>query len=104
MHMTPAIQYDPVLFALSVMIAVAASCAALWITFHLRDRSSRRPFSNLGAGVAMGIAIAGMHYTAMAAARFPVGSVCGVGRLGIVDSGWLALAVIVASVAALGSR
>ncbi|PMS37372.1 diguanylate cyclase/phosphodiesterase [Trinickia symbiotica] len=100
MQMTPAIQYDPLLLALSVVIAVGASGAALWITFHLRRQATRRPLAQMGAGVVMGVAITGMHYTGMAAAHFPAGSVCGAARGGI-DTGWVALAIIVASVAAL---
>ena len=65
------ITYDPALFSLSILIAVAASAAALWTAFRLRQRSPRAHLQRFMASIAMGIAIAGMHYTGMAAARFP---------------------------------
>ncbi|MDB5786003.1 bifunctional diguanylate cyclase/phosphodiesterase [Caballeronia mineralivorans] len=99
-RMTPAIQYSPAPFALSVVIAVAASGAALWIAFHLRRQTTHGRLPRAGAAVVMGAAITGMHYTGMAAARFPVGSVCGAARDGM-SSDWLALPVIVVTVAVL---
>ncbi|WP_340648834.1 putative bifunctional diguanylate cyclase/phosphodiesterase [Pseudoxanthomonas winnipegensis] len=78
MRMQPGIDYDPLWFALSVLIAIAAATAALWIFFRLRnERLSHLLPWRLAAASVMGLAIAGMHYTGMAAARFPPGSVCG---------------------------
>jgi NO-binding membrane sensor protein with MHYT domain len=87
MRMSPPIAYDPVLFVASVLIAILASAAALWIAFMLRKSFARLAIvaKLAGAGV-MGLAIAGMHYTGMAAARFAPDSVClaaGVGGGGI---------------------
>ena len=42
MEMQPGIQYDPLLFGASVVIAVAASGAALWIVFNQRRISRNR--------------------------------------------------------------
>ncbi|KAG0920511.1 hypothetical protein G6F32_015565 [Rhizopus arrhizus] len=50
----------------------------------------------------MGLAIVGMHYTGMAAARFPEGSICGAVGSGAIDTRWLAVLVIVTTVATLG--
>jgi diguanylate cyclase (GGDEF)-like protein len=100
MRMTPAIQYTPSLFILSIVIAVAASGAALWIAFHLRKDSARVRLYRAGAAVVMGFAIAGMHYTAMAAAQFRRGSDCAAVNTDI-NSNWLALLVIVATLAVL---
>jgi diguanylate cyclase len=73
----PGISYDPLLVALSILIAVAASFVALWLFFHLREGNSPLQWSmRIAAAVVMGLAIAGMHYTGMAAARFAVGSYC----------------------------
>lgn len=83
MRMHPAIEYLPSLFALSVVIAITASGAALWIAFHLRQRSSKIRRLRAGAAVVMGFAIAGMHYTGMAAAQFPKGSICTMAAAGI---------------------
>lgn len=79
LRMQPGIHYVPWLFVLSIGIAVAASGVALWIAFRLRRNMPRIHQLRLGAAVVMGVAIAAMHYTGMAAAQFPLGSVCGAG-------------------------
>ncbi|MFL9609259.1 putative bifunctional diguanylate cyclase/phosphodiesterase [Methylobacillus sp. Pita2] len=76
MLMEPAPTYDPGLFVLSVAIAVAASAAAMWIAFRLRQRVPHLLLARASAALVMGVAICGMHYTGMAAAEFPLGSVC----------------------------
>jgi diguanylate cyclase (GGDEF)-like protein len=77
MRMSPPIQYDPVLFIASVIIAITASLAALWIAFRLRrEYSFAGILAKLGSAVVMGIAISGMHYTGMAAAQFAPDSIC----------------------------
>lgn len=77
MQMQPGIEYDPLLFAASLLIAVGASVAALWIAFRLRRSTPYVRQIRGGAAVVMGVAIVGMHYTGMAAASFPDGSFCG---------------------------
>src|SRR5579863_960366 len=94
MRMTPAIRYNVPLFILSVAIAVAASGAALWMAFRLRQRSSRVGLLRAGAAVVMGCAIAGMHYTGMAAARFSANSTCTMGESGV-TTGWTAVLILV---------
>jgi signal transduction histidine kinase/ActR/RegA family two-component response regulator len=76
MRMEPGIVYDPRLVAASVAVAVAASGAALWLSFQLRGSLPRVWLARAAAAVVMGAAIAGMHYIGMAAASFPVGSIC----------------------------
>jgi diguanylate cyclase (GGDEF)-like protein len=76
MRMTPEIQYVPSLFVLSIAIAIVASGTAIWIAFHLRELTSQTRLLRAASAVAMGLAIAGMHYTGMAAARFPMNSSC----------------------------
>lgn len=39
LRMQPGIDYDPTLFAASLVIAVGASAAALWIAFRLRQNT-----------------------------------------------------------------
>jgi len=51
--------YDGLLVAISVLIAVGAATVALW----LARRDVQSPVLKLRAGVVMGLAIAGMHYT-----------------------------------------
>ncbi|RKQ68242.1 putative bifunctional diguanylate cyclase/phosphodiesterase [Oceanibaculum indicum] len=101
MLMAPGIFYQPVYFALSVVIAIAAATAALFIAFHL----SRHPHGPLllyrlvAAGI-MGLAIASMHYTGMLAANFPFGSIC----LAAGDDAqpWLVWTVAITSIVVLG--
>jgi diguanylate cyclase (GGDEF)-like protein len=77
MRMSPPIVYDPWRFIASVLIAIVASLAALFIAFQLRRQHSITGIvAKLGSAVLMGFAIAGMHYTGMAAAQFAPGSVC----------------------------
>ncbi|TPV38443.1 EAL domain-containing protein [Pantoea deleyi] len=86
--------------ALSVVIALAASGAALWLAFNLRDgKTGRVTVLRIGASMVMGCAIAGMHYTGMVAAEFPVHShPIGQG----VNSDWLAILVTVVTLSILG--
>ena len=49
MRMSPGIQYTPSLFALSILIAISASGAALRIAFHLRGHSSRVRLLRVGS-------------------------------------------------------
>jgi signal transduction histidine kinase/NO-binding membrane sensor protein with MHYT domain/DNA-binding NarL/FixJ family response regulator/HPt (histidine-containing phosphotransfer) domain-containing protein len=68
MQMDADIRYIPSLFGLSVLIAVAASAAALVIVFRLRTESGPTAlFWQFLAAIVMGLAICGMHYTGMAA-------------------------------------
>ncbi|WP_434672679.1 putative bifunctional diguanylate cyclase/phosphodiesterase [Pseudomonas sp. R1-15] len=62
------IYYQPVLFALSIMIAIGASLAALWIFSHLRNGSGMvHQLLKYTASLVLGAGIVSMHFTAMAA-------------------------------------
>ena len=100
MRMTPGIDYDPSLFGASLLIAVGASAAALWIAFRLRQNTPYVRFARGGAAVVMGLAIVGMHYTGMAAARFADGSFCGAAIDGLSGKG-LGNLVLVTTLAVL---
>ena len=77
MDMSPGIVWDVRLVAASVGIAVGASAAALLIFSWLREVGKLRGLVyQTAAAAVMGLAISGMHYTGMAAANFPGGSVC----------------------------
>ncbi|MEX2615251.1 MAG: MHYT domain-containing protein [Alphaproteobacteria bacterium] len=65
MELSATITYDPVLFCASIVIAVVAATAALWLAFNLEV-----VWHKAIAAVVMAIAVCGMHYTAMAAANF----------------------------------
>ena len=59
------LSYDPLFVALSLIIAIGASTVALWLAFRTTDLGQK-----LAAAAVMGLAISGMHYTAMRAAIF----------------------------------
>lgn len=100
LRMQPGIDYDPGLFGLSLIVAVSASGAALWIAFRLRHGVPRVHLVRAGAAVIMGLAIVGMHYTGMAAAGFAEGSFCGALGYGLSADG-LDKLVLVTSLAVL---
>lgn len=54
----------------SVIIAIVASFVGLWLAFSLRLNSKGVLLTRIGAALAMGIAVAAMHYTGMGAATF----------------------------------
>jgi len=65
LKMFPAIEYDPLMFGLSLLIAVVASWGALLMMYQgARVKIFSMPRFLLGAAI-MGLAISGMHYTAM---------------------------------------
>lgn len=78
LDMTPGIVWNLWLVGASALIAVGASAAAMMIFAGVRRIAGRyqKTRYQLASAGAMGLAVAGMHYTAMAAAGFPVGSVC----------------------------
>lgn len=100
MRMTPGIDYDPALFGASLLIAVMASGAALWIAFNLRRNTPYVRLARGAAAVVMGVAIVGMHYTGMAAAQFADDSFCGAALTGLSGKG-LDNLVLVTSLAVL---
>ena len=57
------LSYDPLWVALSVIVAIGAATAALWLAFGTKD-----PGQKLAAAIVLGFAISGMHYTGMRAA------------------------------------
>src|ERR1700719_3581274 len=59
------LSYDRLFVAPSLIIAIGASTAALWLAFRTTDL-----WQKLAAAVVMGLAISGMHYTGMRAAIF----------------------------------
>jgi diguanylate cyclase (GGDEF)-like protein/PAS domain S-box-containing protein len=110
MRMPATLGYDPALVGASLGIACVASYAALWLARRLGNVSSHQERLAKGAAAAvMGVAIAGMHYTGMAAAHFaatahtsahPGGDVVATaGLAGIIAIG----AVLVLLVALLGA-
>ena len=63
MRMDMELSYDLLLVAVSVVIAIVASTAALWLAFR-----TRRPLQRAAGAVLLGLGVVTMHYTGMAAA------------------------------------
>jgi len=99
LQVEPAIVWDMRWVALSVVIALLASLAALWLTFRLRRDVAQVALMRAGAAVLMGVAIAGMHYTGMKAAQFPVQ--IHMHHQGV-NGSWLAVLVSVVALSILG--
>ncbi len=59
------ISWDMALVGASMLIAVVAATAALWLAFNSPTLARR-----VAASLAMGVAVCAMHYTGMAAAEF----------------------------------
>jgi len=69
MSMPGAMSYDTPLVVASVVIAIVAGTAALWIGTWVRS-----VWATVGASLIMGIAVTGMHYTGMAALHIHSGT------------------------------
>ena len=89
-EITPPITYDPLWVGGSFAIAIGASFAALGVAFSSPEQSGWGRYHRAFGAVAMGLAIAGMHYAGMVAAEFPANA-ASVATL--VNKGWLAGAV-----------
>jgi NO-binding membrane sensor protein with MHYT domain len=88
MVMPATLSYRPLLFGLSLVIAVVASIAALWLAFNLRGN-----WQMFGSAFVMGAAVCGMHYTGMAAAIITPGDQSAPAPATAMGSGGLALSV-----------
>ncbi|HEX5364674.1 MAG TPA: MHYT domain-containing protein, partial [Gallionella sp.] len=98
LKLSPPISYDPLIFGMSVAIAVIASWGALLMMYQGEHiRMSKLPRFALGA-VIMGSAIAGMHYTAIVGAHIQPGSVCLVDATRGIEPNILALLVSLISI------
>lgn len=70
MVMAPSLRFDPWWFALSLLVAIVLAILALWIRYSELSGRLGSYRSLLLAGIVMGCATAGMHYSGMVAARF----------------------------------
>ena len=70
MRMAAACLWDAGLVILSIVIAVVVSLVALLLAFRFRHESRALSPLKLASAVVMGVAVAAMHYTGMAAATF----------------------------------
>lgn len=101
LKMDPGLGYDPFWFTVSVIIAVVASGAALVLVSALKSiRSWADVGRRVAAALAMGVAVAGMHYAGMAAVTFEAGAFCAPGNL--LDGGTLTTPTALLSLMGLG--
>lgn len=102
MKMQATISYDTSLFVLSIVIAVVAACAAIWIIFTLSGFAGKNlALLKIGAAMIMGIAICGMHYTGMAAAIYTPDAGA-VHMIDALDNTWMAALVGGAAMVVMG--
>ena len=99
MRMEATLGYHDAIVVLSVIIAIAASLAALWLAFRLRsDLTARGALLKALSAIIMGIAISGMHYTAMSGATFTTHHQMASSENFIIASGGLGVAVTAGAV------
>src|SRR5919198_4354371 len=79
LHGVP-VSYDPLLTLLSLAIPIMVAAAAFVVV-------SQRPQALIVAGIGMGLAISGMHYTGMAAMRMAASI--------HYDPGWVVLSIVI---------
>jgi NO-binding membrane sensor protein with MHYT domain/nitrogen-specific signal transduction histidine kinase/CheY-like chemotaxis protein len=102
LNVPASLHWHAVLVTASVAIAVVASFAALALAYRLRsDASAAGVARRLAAAAVMGLAIAGMHYTGMAAARFTLPGQTGAPAGGLLASRDLAIGVSFGALAIL---
>lgn len=97
MQMVPLLRYDPWMFGVSILVAVGLAILALWVRFGLEGRLPAL-WALLLSALVMGLAISGMHYTGMKAARF-VGVAESDHPIAVVDSLYLGAAISLITVA-----
>jgi NO-binding membrane sensor protein with MHYT domain len=64
LHVGVEITYDPFTVVMSVLIAIVAATAGLWLSAKVQNFAA-----GTGATLIMGLAVSGMHYTGMSAMR-----------------------------------
>jgi PAS domain S-box-containing protein len=75
MRMHGTISYDLWYVILSYIVALVASAAALWLSFHLRATSIvsvRTIIERIGSSIVMGLGVSGLHYVGMYATNVTV--------------------------------
>jgi signal transduction histidine kinase/CheY-like chemotaxis protein len=103
MRMPATIHYAPGPVLISIGIAVTASYVALWLAYRYRhDESIFGRWRRAASALVMGLAIAGMHYTGMSAARYtPATLVLSSWSYTIETGSWLTIGVIAGPVLVL---
>lgn len=95
MKMPATISYNMSLFYASLIIAVVAATAALWLAFNQRGTLQR-----LVSALVMGVAVCGMHYTGMAALIL---TPTGTGMRAVVNNNYpMALLIFIFTIVTMG--
>jgi len=97
MQMDAVMLFDPVLLAVSVMVAVVLAIAALYTGLLVTTKGGTALFNwpKFAGALFMGCAVAGMHYTGMAAAHFFPGDGAPIIHTGLAPQylgGWASMA------------
>lgn len=103
MRLDAFVRYDPLLFGTSIVVAVALAILALQVTFWTKRRTAAGPTfmrEMLGASI-MGLAVSGMHYTAMTSTLCIPTAGLGRGGLGLDPTVFAFVTAAVAAVALL---
>lgn len=97
------ITYDPLYFFLSIVNAIVASLAALWLAFYFRKGETKGAvWRKLASGLVMGAAITGMHYMGMMAAHFTPLEKAALSSGKILNQEWLAYLIAAGTLMTLG--
>jgi two-component system sensor histidine kinase/response regulator len=70
MRLPAVCRYSRGMVVISIVLAMVISFVALWLTFHFRGEKRSGGWPKALSALIMGVAIASMHYTGMAAANF----------------------------------
>jgi PAS domain S-box-containing protein len=70
MRMQAESHYSAPIVSLSVLVAIVSSLLSLWLAFVFRGGPINWKLRKVGSALSMGVAIAAMHYTGMAAVSF----------------------------------
>jgi NO-binding membrane sensor protein with MHYT domain/ActR/RegA family two-component response regulator len=98
------LEYSPAMVVGSAAIAVLASLAGLVLAHRFRSDETRRTrLASVGSALVFGAAIAGMHYTGMAAADFSTPGHTGHPGGGLLATGELAAGVGIGTLLILGT-
>jgi NO-binding membrane sensor protein with MHYT domain/signal transduction histidine kinase len=100
MRMDALMRFDPLIFSLSIIVAVVLSVVALYVNWFASQKSTGSEFIwfEIGAALVMGFAVSGMHYTGMSAAYFFIGSTTTGIDINAMDTNVLGVLVALASI------
>lgn len=97
------ITYKPFYFTLSIVIAIIASNAALWLAFYLNQgKTLNKIVVKLASSLVMGAAVVGMHYTGMHAAQFQLRAESDMMSGIMLDQTFLPYLIVIATLFTLG--